>query len=74
MHELVSSSPAEAAALGTSCAVLAMVLAVGAYLHWRAIQRAMRRGSPLPRPILVPVVVVGVGVVAALVGVSAALP
>ncbi|EHI41836.1 hypothetical protein OPAG_06173 [Rhodococcus opacus PD630] len=68
VHELVESSRIEFAhlALGTACVALAFVLAVGAYQHWRTVQSAMRRTHPLPRPVLVPVLCVGVGVIAVL--------
>ena len=40
------------------------VLAGGGFLRWRGVQRAMRRGEPLPPAHLVPVVAVGLLVVA----------
>jgi putative membrane protein len=40
------------------------VLAAGGFLRWRGVQRAMRRGEPLPPAHLVPVVAVGLLVVA----------
>ena len=40
------------------------VLAGGGFLRWRGVQRAMRRGEPLPPARLVPVVAVGLLVVA----------
>ncbi len=52
----------------TALAILAIgasaVLSGGGYLRWRNVQRAMRRGEPLPRANLVPVVAVGVLAVA----------
>jgi putative membrane protein len=54
----------------TALALLAIaasaVLAGGGFLRWRAVQRAMRRGEPLPPAHLVPVVAVGVVVTAIL--------
>ena len=41
------------------------VLAGGGFLRWRGVQRAMRRGDPLPPARLVPVVAAGLLVVAA---------
>ncbi len=40
------------------------VLAGGGFLRWRGVQRAMRRGEPLPPAHLVPVVAAGLLVVA----------
>jgi len=52
----------------TALALLAIaasgVLAVGGYLRWRGVQRAMREGTPLPAARLVPLVATGVLVVA----------
>ena len=41
------------------------ILAGGGYLRWRGVQRAMRRGEPLPPAHLVPAVAGGLIVVAA---------
>ncbi|MEU2251844.1 YidH family protein [Nocardia xishanensis] len=49
--------------LAVSCIVLAVVVALGAYLHWRRIGRAMSRGEPLPQTLLVPILSAGIGVV-----------
>jgi putative membrane protein len=52
----------------TALALLAIaasaVLAAGGFLRWRTIQRAMRRGEPLPPARLVPILAVGVVVTA----------
>ncbi|MGI5219882.1 hypothetical protein [Nocardia sp. CA-290969] len=48
------------------CAVLACVIALGAFRQWRRVQQAMRRAAPLPRPPLVTVTVAGVCVAALL--------
>ena len=40
------------------------VLAVGGYLRWVGVQRAVRRGEPLPRTALVPFVAAGLLLVA----------
>ena len=52
----------------TALALLAIgasaILAVGGFLRWRSVQRAMRRGDPLPAASLVPVLAAGLLVVA----------
>jgi putative membrane protein len=52
----------------TTLALLAIgasaVLTVGALVRWRQVQQAMRRGEPLPRARLVPVVAVTVLIIA----------
>ncbi len=57
-------------AIAVGALVLAIVLAVGAYSHWRSVQRAMRRGAPLPGNSLVPIVAVGAGIIALLAGLA----
>ena len=49
------------------------VLAVGGYLRWVGVQRAVRRGDPLPRATLVPFVAAGLLLVAAVAFVLVAL-
>ncbi|GAF48788.1 YidH family protein [Rhodococcus wratislaviensis] len=61
-------------AISVVCFGLASVLAVGAYLHWRSVQLAIRRSLPLPDSVLVPVLTVGVGVIAALAVVATSVP
>ncbi|MEV0547187.1 YidH family protein [Nocardia salmonicida] len=53
-------------AIGAVCAVLACLIAVGAFLQWRRVQAAMRRDAPLPRPPLVTLTLTGVCLAAAL--------
>lgn len=48
----------------TACAALAMVIAAVAHRQWRRVQAAMTRGAALPNSALIPVVAVGVTVVA----------
>jgi putative membrane protein len=57
-------------ALAVSAVALSLVLAVSSFVRWRQVQRAMRRGRPLPHPWALPVLataVVGVAGVVALV-------
>lgn len=53
-------------AIGVACIVLAVVLAVGSYTHWRDAERAMRAGGELPRSVMVPILATGVAVVSLL--------
>ncbi|MEU7767708.1 DUF202 domain-containing protein [Nocardia sp. NPDC049190] len=53
-------------AIALSCVMLAMVVAVGAYTHWRKVGVAMRRGSPLPDTVLVPILSAGIAAVSLL--------
>ena len=46
--------------LSTVLLVLAALLAVGAGARWLRVERAMRRGRPLPLPLIVPVLAGGV--------------
>ncbi|GGK42686.1 YidH family protein [Nocardia camponoti] len=52
--------------IATACLLLALVVAVGAFLHWRRIRAAMRAGEPLPGTALVPLLSAGVALIAAL--------
>lgn len=45
--------------------LLAMVLAFGAFFRWLHVERAMRHQTPLPLPLIVPVLAVGGALVAA---------
>nr|WP_280399293.1 DUF202 domain-containing protein [Nocardia carnea] len=54
------------AALAVSCLVLSLLVAVGAYLHWRRIRVAMDEGRPLPGTVLVPILSAGTAFVAVL--------
>ncbi|MEV0432771.1 DUF202 domain-containing protein [Nocardia sp. NPDC050413] len=56
-----------------ACLVMSLAVAVGAYRHWRQVNRAMRAGGPLPGTVLVPVLSVGVAVIAVLVCVAVVL-
>ncbi|WP_147123842.1 YidH family protein, partial [Nocardia neocaledoniensis] len=60
------TDPRVRTAVGALCAVLACLIAVGAFRQWRRVQTAMRRDAPLPRPPLVPVTLAGVCVAAML--------
>lgn len=52
--------------VGATVSSLAGVLiAVWAYLHWRAVEDAIRKSQPMPSPGIVPVLVLGVVVMAA---------
>jgi inner membrane protein YidH len=52
--------------LGLPLIVLGAVLAVASFLNWRANERAMRRGEPLPRSVMPVVLCVGITVVGVL--------
>lgn len=52
------------------CIVFAIAVAGGAYFRWASVRRAMRRDSPLPGSLLVPVLAGGVGVIAVVVSVT----
>jgi putative membrane protein len=75
VHQLVTPFKRSGArtSLAVGCLVLSIVLAVGAYSHWRSVQQAMRRDAPLPGNILVPVLAVGAGVIALLAGAAVLL-
>jgi putative membrane protein len=49
--------------LGVPLIALGAVLALTSFLHWKANQRAMRRGEPLPRSPMPLVLSLGVGAV-----------
>nr|WP_036495758.1 DUF202 domain-containing protein [Nocardia sp. BMG111209] len=53
-------------AIALSCIVLAVVVAIGAYGRWRHVERVMREGTRLPRTLMVPILAIGIAVVAAL--------
>ncbi|MEV0292949.1 DUF202 domain-containing protein [Nocardia sp. NPDC050710] len=50
-------------AIAMSCLALAVIVAVGAYLHWRRIRKAMQLGEPLPGTLLVPILSGGIAIV-----------
>jgi putative membrane protein len=49
--------------LGLALIGLAFAVAIGGYLRWRRVQRAMRHGIPLPRPVLPAVIAAGLSLV-----------
>jgi len=51
--------------LGLILVGLALVIAIGGYQRWRRVQRAMRSGLPLPRPVLPAVIAGGLSLVIA---------
>ncbi|MBL1079075.1 DUF202 domain-containing protein [Nocardia sp. 2] len=57
-------------AVAMSCIVLAAVIALGAYGRWRHVQAAMERGERMPRALMVPVLSVGIAVIAVLASVG----
>lgn len=68
VHQLVSPFRMQGtrSAVVLACVGLSIILACGAYLQWRAVQRAMRRDEPLPSSALVPILAVGAGTIAVL--------
>ena len=57
----VANATTALALLAVGCSV---VLVVGGYLRWVAVQRAIRRGDDLPAARLVPVVAAALGLIA----------
>jgi putative membrane protein len=55
--------------LAVVAVLLSLVLAVSSFVRWRQVQRAMRRGQPLPHPWAVPVLATGMALVAGVVAV-----
>jgi len=53
-------------AIAMACIVLAVILAIGAYTHWRDAERAMVAGERLPHTALVPLLALGVAIVSVL--------
>lgn len=69
VHQLLAPRLSGArTALALGCLALAIVLALGAYSHWRSVERAMRLHKRLPGNTLVPVLAVGAGFIALLAG------
>ncbi|MFP3901747.1 MAG: YidH family protein [Acidimicrobiia bacterium] len=70
LHEF-GAFEAEAARTTLTVAALALSLslAVASFLRWRTVQRAMRRGEPLPHPVAVPLLATAIAIVAAAAGV-----
>ncbi|WP_227985188.1 YidH family protein [Nocardia spumae] len=54
--------------LAMCCIVLSAVVAVGAFGRWRSVEAAMRAGRPLPHTVMVPILAVGIAVIAILAG------
>ena len=57
-------------AIAVSCVVLAVIVAIGAYRHWRDVEAAMRRGLPLTGTIMVPLLSIGIALVSVLAAVA----
>lgn len=55
--------------ISLGCVLLSIFVASRAYLRWRAVDRAMRRGAPLPRNTTVTVLTSAIALIALLVGV-----
>ncbi|AXK89852.1 DUF202 domain-containing protein [Nocardia farcinica] len=75
VHTLVQPFPIGGfrRALALACILLAVIVAVGAYVNWRRIGAAMRRGAPLPDSLLVPILAAGIGLVSMLAAVAVIL-
>jgi putative membrane protein len=61
------SDEATRTALAVAAVGLSLVLAVSSFVRWRQVQRAMRRNQPLPHPWAVPLLAIGMAVVAGIV-------
>ncbi len=57
-------------ALAVSCIVLAVIVAAGAYRHWREVEAAMRRGDPLTGTVMVPLLAVGITVISVIAAIA----
>ncbi|MFQ6330936.1 YidH family protein [Nocardia sp. CWNU-33] len=68
VHQLVAPFEVAGArtAIALGCVFLAVILGGGAYFRWRSVQDAIRRDEPLPRSLLIPILSIGTGVIAAL--------
>lgn len=53
-------------AIAFGCLTLALILSCGAYVRWRQVQRAMRRGQPLPSSPLLWILAAGTVAIAVL--------
>ncbi|MFE3223798.1 YidH family protein [Nocardia sp. NPDC059228] len=60
--------------LSLSCIVLAVVLAAGAYTHWRDVQDRMVRGEPLGNTMLVPILAGGIAIVSIFAAIATVWP
>lgn len=56
--------------LAISCIVLSAVIALGAFGRWRLVGAAMREGRPLPNTVMVPILAIGIAVIAMLAGIG----
>ncbi|MUM15915.1 DUF202 domain-containing protein [Mycobacterium sp. CBMA271] len=56
--------------LAASCLALAVVVSIGAYLHWRDIKERMDRDQPLKGTMLVPLLAVSIGLIAILASIA----
>jgi putative membrane protein len=56
--------------LAASCLALAVVVSVGAYVHWRDVKDRMDRDQPLTGTLLVPLLAVSIGLVAILASIA----
>ncbi|PSR67598.1 hypothetical protein C8258_14120 [Nocardia sp. MDA0666] len=56
--------------LAISCIVLSAVIALGAFGRWRLVGAAMRAGRPLPNTVMVPILAIGIAVIALLAGIG----
>jgi len=75
IHQFIRFEPRWVLVSATcTLAVLAAVLSAGAYLHWRATQRAMRHAGPLPRTPLIPLLATVTAVLSALAVLIIVLP
>lgn len=61
------SNEATRTALAVTAVALSLVLAASSFVRWRQVQRAMRRGDPLPHPWAVPLLATGLVAVAGVV-------
>ncbi|WP_370943533.1 YidH family protein [Amycolatopsis sp. cg5] len=65
-HQLVPGDDTAKKTLATLCVALAAMVAVAGYPRWRRVQRAMRRGEPLPRSLMTLVLTCGMVVITVL--------
>lgn len=56
--------------IAVSCIVLAVIVAVGAYRHWRNVEDAMRRGEPLTGTVMVSLLAAGIAIVSVLAAIA----
>lgn len=56
--------------LAASCLALAVVVSIGAYVHWRDVKDRMDRAQPLKGTLLVPLLAISIGLVAVLASIA----